>query len=130
MANKDQILLESLYSQILENTHDEEKQDPREGLTDHEIAALEAEEETKDETSDEKESDEEETEKSDEDVVEDSLEVIYDKIVQEAKKKWDEGSKYAICTKTVGRENEAKYKRCKEKVEKSHKKAVAKKKKK
>lgn len=38
----------------------------------------------------------------------------------EAKQRWHEGSEYAICTDAVGREDEAKYKRCKEDVLRKH----------
>lgn len=52
-------------------------------------------------------------------------------IIKEAKKQaWKKGSEYAICTASVGRKDEAKYKRCKKDVLASHKKSVAKKKKK
>ena len=52
-------------------------------------------------------------------------------IIEEAKKQaWKKGSEYAICTASVGRKDEAKYKRCKKDVLASHKKSVAKKKKK
>lgn len=42
----------------------------------------------------------------------------YERVVLEAKKKKKKNNEYAICTASVGREDEAKYKRCKEKVKK------------
>jgi hypothetical protein len=43
MSNKDQVLLESLYTTIKENDmYDMARQDPREGVTDHELNSLEA----------------------------------------------------------------------------------------
>ena len=42
----------------------------------------------------------------------------YTKVIMEARKKKKKNNEYAICTASVGRENEAKYKRCKEKVKK------------
>lgn len=46
------------------------------------------------------------------------LDDLYDKVVEEAKKKAKKkkNNEYAICTASVGREDEAKYKRCKEDV--------------
>jgi hypothetical protein len=47
----------------------------------------------------------------------------YNKVVSEAKKKKQkENNEYAICTASVGREDEEKYKSCKEKVKKQFKK--------
>jgi hypothetical protein len=53
-----------------------------------------------------------------------SLLTAYNKVIFEAQKK-SKGkvNPYAVCTKTVGRENESKYKKCKEGVEKSAKKS-------
>ena len=48
------------------------------------------------------------------------LEEAYTIIINEAKKKVNP---YAVCTATVGRENEEKYKSCKKKVAKSAKKS-------
>ncbi len=48
------------------------------------------------------------------------LEEAYTKVLEEAKKKVNP---YAVCTATVGREDEEKYKSCKEKVSKGAKKA-------
>jgi hypothetical protein len=51
-----------------------------------------------------------------------SLLDAYMKIISEAKKKKPKkDNEYAICTASVGREDEAKYKRCKEKVKKGFK---------
>ncbi len=53
-----------------------------------------------------------------------SIQEAYEKVILEVKKKKskNENNEYAICTASVGRENEEKYKRCKEKVKKSFKK--------
>jgi hypothetical protein len=56
------------------------------------------------------------------------LEQAYEKVLAEKKQRWTKGSEYAICTASVGRKDEAKYKSCKKKVKAAHKKSVSKKK--
>lgn len=53
-----------------------------------------------------------------------SIQEAYERVILEAKKKKtkDKNNEYAICTSSVGREDEEKYKSCKEKVKKSFKK--------
>jgi hypothetical protein len=147
MKHKDHSELESIYSKIINESKDiDEKNtddkhpfnrkdnDPHTGTQkpstykNAKVEADEKEENVKD-TEEEEFKDVKDKEKEIDEEAFDLLSIALD-VIKEAKKKWTEGSKYAICTKTVGREDEAKYKRCKKDVEASHKKSVAKKKKK
>jgi hypothetical protein len=125
--SKDQILLENLYLNIQEEA--EKKKADKED-SDYECDASKgpdgcdcggcegcqknaAKGAKKEDESDENESDKEEPKESF------GLEDLYGKVVEEAKKKAKkkkENNEYAICTASVGRENEAKYKKCKEDV--------------
>jgi hypothetical protein len=51
-----------------------------------------------------------------------SLKNAYEQVIIESRKKKNKSknNEYAICTSSVGRENEEKYKRCKEKVKKNY----------
>jgi len=145
MSNKDQILLENLYASI----YLKESESENEELTkDAEADYPENEDDNSEETSEELTPEEEKarvaelvkkintskdsTDESDEDnlpmegLIKHGIQTINEK----KKQKWKKGSEYAICTSTVGRKDEAKYKSCKKDVLASHKKSVAKKKKK
>jgi hypothetical protein len=120
--SKDQILLENLYLNIQEEA-DKKKADSED--SDYECEASKGEhgcdcggcegcqKNAAKGAKKEDESDEEETKESF------GLEDLYGKVVEEAKKKAKkkkENNEYAICTASVGREDEAKYKKCKKDV--------------
>ena len=112
MRTKDQSLLEEAYEKILLNnlikeSHSEDKES-------------EDEEETELESEDEEEDDDEEDENVDMKKTVSSENFVHGfQSIVEAKKKVNP---YAVCTATVGRKDEAKYKSCKEKVAKGAKK--------
>jgi hypothetical protein len=122
--SKDQILLENLYLNIQEEA---DKKNANKEDSDYECEASKGEhgcdcggcegcqKNAAKGKKKEGESDEDKSEKKESFGLED----LYVRVVEEAKKKAKkkkENNEYAICTASVGREDEAKYKKCKEDV--------------
>lgn len=117
MRTKDQLLLEEAYQKILlNNVIKESHSDKKESETDEEDMSSETET-----VSDEDDEDEDEEKKNYVKKIVKSENFVHGiQSIVEAKKKVNP---YAVCTATVGRKDESKYKSCKEKVSKGAKKS-------
>lgn len=121
MRTKDQILLEEAYQKILlNNVIKESHSDKKESETDEEDMNSETETVSEDDEENQDENDDEEKKNYIKKLVKSENFIHGIQSIVEAKKKVNP---YAVCTATVGRKDEAKYKSCKEKVAKGAKKS-------